>query len=113
MPWMRISITRGMDRTDTGGGAGEDHVARFQGEGLREIAHQVEGVKDEIAGVGVLLPLPVDKALDLQPGPGVHIGDDTGTDGAEGIKALAQRPLPGGGLEIPGGDVVAHGVARI
>lgn len=102
----------GMDRTDTGGGAGEDHVARFQGEGLREIAHQVEGVKDEIAGVGVLLPLPVDKALDLQPGPGVHIGDDTGTDGAEGIKALAQRPLPGGGLEIPGGDVVAHGVAQ-
>lgn len=62
----------GMDRTDTGGGAGEDHVARFQGEGLREIAHQVEGVKDEIAVLECCFRSPLTKLSISSPARGPH-----------------------------------------
>ena len=95
------------------GCAGGDYVAGEKGSYRREIFDQFGGFEDQLAGVGALQDFAVDGEAD---GKRVWVGDfvggdDGGTEGAEGGKALGQGPLGRGELDVAGADVVDDGVA--
>src|SRR5690606_26900118 len=61
---LALHAVPGLDRADTGRGAGEQHVARQQRHRLRGVGHQILDVEDHLRGTAVLLRRTVDARAD-------------------------------------------------
>ena len=94
--------------------AREDHVARIQGEAARAELEQVRHVEDHAGGRVVLHHLAVDLRgqAEIVDRPELVGGDHHRPERAEGVEALAARPLPVAELQVAGGDVVGDRVAE-
>ena len=88
---------------DARGRAGEDQVARLQGENSREISDQLVDLEDELAGARVLHGLAIQPQADAEVvGVGNLVGrDQLGTDRREGVERLAGHPLLARLVELP------------
>src|SRR6476661_11182712 len=106
-----LEAVTGLDQADAGRGAGPDDVARQQGERMRDDGHQLAHAADHLAGAAVLAEFAVETALDLQV-LGVQLGLDPRAQRRGGVEALGPRPLQVRLLDVPGGEVVAAGVAE-
>src|SRR4051812_45967634 len=94
--------------------AGEEDVARLQGEVLRGVADDVRHAEDHVVGVGGLPDLAVHAAFDLER---LRIGDligrhQPGPDRRKPVAGLAQQELAGLELQIAGAEVVTGGVTE-
>ncbi len=99
---------------DTRRRTGEDEVAGFERDDLRDEGEHGGYSEDEFLGAGILHGLAVQSELDFEV---VRVdffvgGDDPGTGGCEGVEGFADGPLLFFAAELPvaGGDVVPAGV---
>src|SRR5215475_9110153 len=97
----------------TGWRTSSDQVAWRQCQKLREIAHQVAHVEDEVLRVAVLHEGTIHPRLEVKQ---VGVGDlglvcNIGSHWGQGIAHLASRPLARHELEVAGTGVVDDGVA--
>jgi len=94
IPQARGEFVAAIKRADAGGGAGEDHVAGFQSEGLADFGQQFEGGKQHQAGVAVLFHFLVDLQGHIQV---LAHGDAAGIDkaGYRGGAVEGLGPFPG------------------
>lgn len=111
MPSMVTATSSPTCRVRPCGGAREDHIAREQRHGLRDVDDQVLDGADHVAGAAELPLLAVDRRLDGEV-VGVHVGLHPGAQRAGGVEALGAGPLLLALLHIAGGDVVGAGVAE-
>lgn len=111
MPSMVTATSSPTQGADPCGGAREDHIAREQRHGLRDVDDQVLDGADHVAGAAELSLLAVDRRLDGEV-VGVHVGLHPGSQRAGGVEALGTGPLLLALLHIAGGDVVGAGVAE-
>jgi hypothetical protein len=87
----------------------QDGVAGLQGHAAADVGEQFPHSHDHFAGPAVLADLAVQPGSDLDVG-GVHERDPR-TEGAEGVEPLGPCPLLLGRLDLPGGHIIAAGVA--
>src|SRR5436190_8296414 len=99
---------------DAGRRAGQDEVARLQGDRLQQEAHKRLYPEDQIISAGVLAQVAVDPRAQLQrlgaADPTELVGGGhPGPPRAERVGALRARPLGLAALEVARGDVVGDG----
>src|SRR5258707_8937140 len=97
----------------TCGGASGNQVAGLKRHGSSDVSEQFGDGKDQVAGGGLLFDYSVEPCDDGdgRAACGVDFVRDDGADGAEGVEALATRPLAVRLLNVAGGDVVDADVA--
>src|SRR5882724_1198569 len=105
-----------LHRADTGRRAGEDQIARLEGEEAGEMADHLRNLPDELREIAVLPQL----AVDLEPHrAGGRMTDRGGRHDFRarggGLERLADLPWPtqllGLGLQVAAGHVEADGIA--
>lgn len=99
---------------DTFGRAGRDHIARFEGDGLRNVMDQVVHLEDHHLRIRRLHHFAVQNALDIEH---LRIGDfiggrDEGADRRKAVEAFAAHPLAIGELQVAGRNVIQAGIAE-
>src|SRR5690606_14514096 len=100
-----------LQRADSRGRAGQDHVAGDQRHDGADVGDQGGDVVDELAGAPGLPDLAVDRRGERQV-TGVEVGLDPRAERAEGVEALGPGELDVLLLQVAGGDVVGAGVAE-
>src|SRR6478735_4343908 len=92
------------ERSDPGGRAGEDDVARQQRHGHADVRDELVDAAHHLRGPAGLLELAVDGGGDRQVG-GVNVGGHPRADRAERVEALGPPPLRLTALDVTGGHV--------
>src|SRR5262249_42887182 len=99
---------------DSPGSSGEEDVAGLERPVLRRVADDLLAIEDHVAGVRGLSHFAVDPALQLEV---VRIGnlirgDEVRPNRTEAVAGFSQHQLGGLGLQVAGGEIVSHAVAK-
>src|SRR5947207_9824391 len=100
-----------LERADSRGGPGEQHVAGEQRHHATGIGDQRRHVVQQLRRPGPLADLTVDRGDQLQVG-GVGVGLDPRPQRAERVEPLRPRPLAVPLLQVARGDIVGAGIAE-
>src|SRR5215467_12816634 len=100
-----------LERADSRGGPGEQHVARKQRHHATGIGDQRRRVVQQLRRPGPLADLAVDRGDQLQVGR-VGFGLDPRPQRAERVESLRPRPLAVPLLQVARGDIVGAGIAE-